>query len=72
MKPSTMGPSTGPRKTLAVNKLVAGPRPTGGQISVRKPTIYESGEDNSKKNRLTSDARERCGGEECRQEANDK
>ena len=32
-----MGPRTGPRKTLAVKRVMAGPRPTAGQISVMTP-----------------------------------
>lgn len=36
--PLIIGPRTGPRKTLAVNRLVAGPRPTADQISAMTPT----------------------------------
>ena len=36
--PLIIGPSTGPRNTLAVKKLVAGPRPAADQISAMTPT----------------------------------
>jgi hypothetical protein len=37
------GPSTGPRKTLAVNKLMAGPRPAADQISAITPPQFVMG-----------------------------
>ena len=35
--PATIGPNTGPRKTLAVNILIAGPLPAADQISATTP-----------------------------------
>jgi len=41
--PEIIGPKTGPRNTLAVNKLVAGPLPAEDQMSAITPPQFVSG-----------------------------
>jgi hypothetical protein len=38
-----IGPNTGPRKTLAVNRLIAGPRPAADQMSAITPPQFVIG-----------------------------
>jgi hypothetical protein len=68
--PVTMGPRTGPRKTLAVKRLVAGPRPTAGQISAITPkSCIQDVIDTIGKRKNTSRIRNRSGCEKSGQEA---
>lgn len=41
--PATIGPRTGPRNTLAVNRLVAGPRPAADHMSAMTPLEFVRG-----------------------------
>ena len=41
--PPTIGPNTGPKKVLAANKLVAGPRPSADHISAITPPAIVRG-----------------------------
>ena len=47
--PPTIGPRTGPVKTQAVKRVVAGPRPTAGQISAMTPDDTLKGKENAQK-----------------------
>jgi len=67
--PPTMGPRTEPMKTLAVKRVVAGPRPTAGQISAMTPDDTLREKEYSKNKIFTARHRKRTSSKKTREKA---